>query len=98
MKCTALTRQGTSIYKLYPNDYIHEIFLKFDYFLKVSAKLKEEKDQQKLSGKKKSKQRESSPQDENREQLFDVPAKKTNGVKETGKTRKSGGEESDDLK
>ena len=65
-------------------------------FVKVSAKLKEEKEQHKLRGKKKTKQRDSSPQDENREQLFDVPPKKTNGVKE--KSKKAGGEESDDLK
>jgi len=61
----------------------------------VSAKLKEEKEQHKLSGKKKSKLRDSSPQDQNRELLFDVPTKKPNGVN-SGKSKT--GEESDDLK
>ena len=84
----------SSIYKLCSRN--NSEITSYLSFVKVSAKLKEEKEQHKLRGKKKTKQRDSSPQDENREQLFDVPPKKTNGVKE--KSKKAGGEESDDLK
>jgi len=61
----------------------------------IGAKLKEEKEQHKSGGKKKSKHRDSSPQDSAREALFDVPGKKNNGV--SGKSKKSG-EEAEDLK
>ena len=92
MKCTDLTPGEAQFINC-----VHETILKLHLsFVKVSAKLKEEKEQHKLRGKKKTKQRDSSPQDENREQLFDVPPKKTNGVKE--KSKKAAGEESDDLK
>ena len=62
----------------------------------VGAKLKEEKEQHKLGGKKKSKTRDSSPKDEAREALFDVPTKKSNEVS-NGKPKKAA-EESEDLK